>query len=161
MAMQDAEDRFQKGLMLLESGKARDALPFLKAAIDMSRENGSAANRRSARYVSFYGVCLCMSRNSRRESLESCRTAARLNDIDPDIWWNLGRVAAIAGKRREAYRAWFRGLSLDNGHAGILTEMRRRGMRRQPVLSFLDRSHPLNIALGRMRARMIKKRRAA
>ena len=56
-----------------------------------------------------------------------------------------------AGRRKEAYRNFRRGLDLERGHRGIRTALKKMGVRRRPVLSFLARSHPLNVLLGRMR----------
>lgn len=148
-----AEDSYRHGAELLTSGSARDALAFFKAAVDLAAENGEA-ERASARYLSYYGFCLFRTRNGYREALGYCRKAIALDDTDPDLWWNLGRVAGGVSRRGEAWRAFSHGLRLEPGHPGIRLDMRRLGERRPPVLSFLRRGHPLNIALGRFRARV-------
>ena len=148
-----AEESFRRGADLLAAGSSRDALAFLRAAIDQASDRPDAA-RPSARYYSYYGVCLYRARCGNREALAACRKAVALDDADPDLWWNLGRVAAGMNRRAEAWRAFQSGLLLESEHPGILQDMRRMGERRPPVLSSVRRDHPVNIALGRMRARL-------
>jgi hypothetical protein len=50
-----------------------------------------------------------------------------------------------------------RGLKLDPDHPGLLTLQKEIGTRRRPVLRFLDRDHPVNVFLGRMRHNMTGK----
>lgn len=157
MIHKQAEESYRQGAMLLEAGQPREALPFFKAAIDMSTEHDLAPSRRTARYVSFYGLCLFRTRSSLRDALNSCRSASQLNPVDPDVWCNLGRVAAAAGRRAEAYRAWRHGLELDSTHGELIRELRRFGIRRRPPLTFLGRSHPLNVALGKVRAALVRR----
>jgi hypothetical protein len=151
MVIHSAEAGFRRALELLEAGRSREALTFLSAALeDETRERPGEPN--DARYLSYYGLCLCLTRTSVREGLNICRAAAKREDYRPDLWRNVGRVALSAGRRAEAYRAFQRGLRLGAGSAGIRHELRRMGVRRPPVLTFLARGNPLNVLLGKLRA---------
>jgi hypothetical protein len=59
-------------------------------------------------------------------------------------------VLLLAERRREAFSIFVKGLSVQKNHQEILQELRRMGWRRRPVLSFLARGNPVNIALGKL-----------
>lgn len=148
----NAEDCFRQGLERLVGGAPRDALAYLRQAVELA----DAADRddpATARYHSYYGLCLYRSRLGYRDALASCRRGVSLDEADPDLWLNLGRVALGVRRRAEAWRALTTGLRIEPGHPGIGMELRRMGERRKPILAFLERGHPLNVALGRIRAR--------
>jgi tetratricopeptide (TPR) repeat protein len=151
MLVQQAETAFQQGTELLRRGRMRDAAPFLRAAIDLESEHGSSPGKGEARYLSYYGLCLSQTQAKRREALQLCRRAAELEGYRADVWRNLGRVALAGGRRGEAFRAFRRAARLDPGHPGIAADLASLGVRREPVLSFLERGHPLNVFLGRLR----------
>jgi hypothetical protein len=147
-----AEVSFRRGMELVETGRYRDALGFFSGAIEIERTAGHGGPG-EARYLSYYGLCLSLARADARKGLGCCRSAARREPYNADIWWNLGRAALAAGKRGEAHRSLQRGLTVVSGHEGILRDLKRMGVRRPPVLTFLAREHPLNVMLGRLRAR--------
>ena len=149
-----AEERFKLGRKRLAEGVAREALACFKEAIDLERTHAVDCGPGQGRYHSFYGLCLCITRTSTREALQECRAGASLDPLEPEVWWNLGKVALHLHRRGEAYRAWQRGLELDPDHDGMRHHMQELGVRRPPVLSFVPRHHPLNVALGQVRARL-------
>jgi tetratricopeptide (TPR) repeat protein len=143
---------------LVHAGGYRDALGFFSGAIEIDR----AAKRGGLvepRYLSYYGLCLGLARANKHEALENCRAAIRREPYDPDFWGNLGRVALIVGRRGEAYEAFRRGLKVEPGHRTILQNLKRMGVRRPPVLTFLSRGNPINVSLGRARSRWERRRR--
>ena len=150
MLNQQAEESYRKGIEFLADGRPREALAFFRGAIEL--EDGlSGGGRGDARYLSFYGLSLCLSRQDIHKAIGCCRGAAKLDPTRPDVWWNLGRVAMVARRRGEAYRALRYGLRLDPAHQGMRTDLKRLGIRRRPALSFLPRSHKANVFLGRLR----------
>jgi tetratricopeptide (TPR) repeat protein len=148
-----AEESFRNGRQLLDAGRPREALAFLKSAIELELTE-DRRGRGQARYLSYYGLGLCLTRNGMRDALNYCRKATEIESFSPDLWWNLGRVALTVRRKGEAHRAFRKGLSLEPGHTEIRQELKRMGVRRGPVLSFLSRTHPMNVALGRMRAKL-------
>lgn len=153
MIHQRAEDCFREGKELLESGNAAGALSQFKAAIDIERSRG-VTDEGQARYLSYYGLCLALSRRRFAEAVHYCQQATRRESYHAVTWWNLGRVNFAFGRRRAAWRAWQKGLEVQPGHPGIERDIERMGRRREPVLSVVSRSHPLNIVLGKLRARL-------
>ena len=156
MINREAETSFWRGMQLIEVARPREAAVFFNAAIELAKSD--ELNRSHARYLSYYGLSLCLARNGFREALSNCRMATRLEDDRPELWRNLGRVAITLGRRAEAYRAWQRGLDLDPSHAGIQDDLQRLGVRGKPALSFLPRHHSLNIAMGKFLAVCMSKR---
>ena len=156
MISRRAEANFLEGVQLLKSGRFSQALSPLAAAIESERlEYGKCHD---ARYLSYYGLGLCMSRTDSREALSRCRSAARLKHNDATIVGNLGRVALALGRRSYGYRALRHAHRLAPHDAVIARDLERLGKRRLPVLSFLPRAHPINVVLGRMRASLTPKR---
>ena len=149
MLIPTAEESYKKGLQALTVGRRREAMALFDAAIELARRYG--AQRPQPRYLSFYGLCLALETNNVHEALKFCREAALLEGFNPDIRCNLGRVLMRAGRRKEAYRNFARGLRLESGHRGIQRALKMMGIRRRPALPFLSRRNPLNVLLGRLR----------
>ncbi len=149
MIIDRAEECFRRGMALLSIGRRDEALASFSAAL---HEQRVCSEQKEARYISYYGYCLALMQIDRHESLRLCREAVSIEDYRPNLWWNLGRVALMVGHRGEAHRAFRRGLSLDPTHDGLRKDLRRMGIRRPPVLSFVPRNHGLNVFLGKLRA---------
>ena len=66
----------------------------------------------------------------------------------PTFYLNLGRAYVVAKNRKEAVKAFQRGLTFDKENKDLLWEMHKLGRRRKPALSHLKRSNPLNKYIG-------------
>ena len=148
MLVQAAETRFARGLEALEAGRGREALALFEAAIELERRFGSRTPQ--ARYLSYYGLCLALEADRHRDGAELCRQAIGLEFYNADLSWNYGRVLIAQGRRKEAYQAFLKGLTVQKSHQGILRELARMGWRKRPIVPFLDRKNPVNVALGRI-----------
>ena len=72
----------------------------------------------------------------------------------PLFYLHLGR-AYLSGDRKEAaIKAFLQGLKYDRSDGDLLSEVRGLGIRRRPVFPFLERNHPINKYLGKMRHRL-------
>lgn len=150
MLDQRAESTFRQGMDLMYRGQSREALAFLRAAVDIDGSRPESYSGQ-ARYASYYGLCLSRSSDRQREALSHCRKAAQMEAYRADVWENLGHVAIAAGRRGEAYRAFEQGRLIDPTHKGIAKELRKLGVRREPIVAFLPRQNPINVFLGRLR----------
>jgi len=148
MLVQAAESRFARGLQALEAGRGLEALALFEAAIELERRLGSRTPQ--ARYLSFYGLCLALEADRPRDGAELCRQAIGLEFYNADLSWNYGRVLLALERRKEAYQAFLKGLAVQKNHQGILREVARMGWRKKPIVPFLDRKNPVNVALGKM-----------
>lgn len=147
MLSNTAEQRFRRGLDALENGRGIEALALFEAAIELERRHGHG--KPQARYLSFYGLCLAIEARRPREGVNYCKQAIARESYNPDLYLNLGRAYLAVGRRKEAWEVFTRGLETAPRHSGILREMERMGHRRRPAVPFLDRSNPINVALGR------------
>jgi len=136
-----AEESYRRGRDHLERGETQAALDHFRTAHQVDRAN--------PRYRSFYGLGLALVERRFDRALELCRSAAKEEFFNPELYHNLARVHLAFGFKAEAIRYLRRGLMIDPGNAAMQNELRVLGMRRRPVLSFLPRRHPVNRLLGR------------
>jgi tetratricopeptide (TPR) repeat protein len=148
MLVPTAETRFRRGLDALQDGRTLEAMALFEAALELERRLG--ARTPQARYLSYYGLCLAQEEARRRDGAEFCRQAIALEFFNADLYWNYGRVLLVSDRRKEAFAAFVKGLSVQQNHQEILRELAKMGWRKPPLLPFLSRSNPLNVALGRM-----------
>ena len=136
-----AEESYRRGRDQLERGESQAALEQFRTAHQVDRAN--------PRYRSFYGLCLALVERRFDRALELCRSAAKEEFFNPELYHNLARVHLAFGFKAEAMRYLRRGLMIDPSNAAMVTQLQDLGMRRRPVLSFLPRRHPMNRLLGR------------
>lgn len=109
-----------------------------------AREPGNAI------VLSYLGMLQSIKAGKVFEGLDICIMACKKDPQEALIYLNLSRCYLAAGDRYQAVRSIHRGLKLKSPHMGILVNFyKAMGMRRKPVLRFLHRDNPLNIALGR------------
>ena len=135
-----AEESYRRGRDHLERGETQSALDHFRTAHQVDRAN--------PRYRSFYGLGLALVERRFDRALELCRSAAKEEFFNPELYHNLARVHLAFGFKAEAIRYLRRGLMIDPGNAAIGSDLRRLGVRRMPVLSFLRRQHTINRWLG-------------
>ena len=135
----------------IASARARDfenGYLVLGEACDRLRELGE---KLPAPVISYYGLCLALHRGKHREGLDLCQAAIDTEPMKAEYYANLAEVCAAGRQRRKAVSALQRGLAIDAGNAHLLELQVRIGARRPPVIATLDRSHPVNVTLGRIR----------
>jgi tetratricopeptide (TPR) repeat protein len=157
MLNRDAEDSFERGILALEGHEWKAATAFFEAALTIERKLSSRTPQ--ARYRSYYGLCLGLAKKRYNDAINICKSAVKMEQYNPDLHWNLGRVLYDAGRKKEAYQVFVRAVNQQPSHRGLRKDLQRMGNRKRPVLPFLKRDHPFNIALGRMRAETEAKNR--
>lgn len=140
-----AEEQYRRGRNLLVDSRHAEALECFRAAYQIDRAN--------PRYRSHFGLGLALVERRFEKALELCRSAAKEEFFNPELYHNLARVHMAFGFKAEAIRYLRRGLMIDPANASLAEDLERLGRRRVPVLQFLPRNHPLNRWLGRMRGR--------
>lgn len=135
-----AAEHFRDGLAELRGDRSTEALEHLRTAHRLEPSN--------AEYRSYYGLSLGLSERRFDKALELCRSAAKEEFFNPDLYCNLALVHLSFGFKAEAIRYLRRGLMIDPQSPSILAEMKRLGVRRRPVLGFLRRGHIFNRWLG-------------
>jgi Flp pilus assembly protein TadD len=104
--------------------------------------------------LSLYGLCFAREGVHFEMALQLCGRAVALSPRDVELLVNLGRVHRLMGDRQTAHDLFFQAWRIDPTHVGPAAELARMGVRRGPVLPFLDRTHPWNRRLGRVRNRL-------
>ena len=141
-----AEEHFRRGKTALEVGRYADSLQQFRAAHRLEPTN--------PRYRSYFGLGLGLAERRFDKALGLCRSAAKEEFFNPDLYLNLARVHLAFGFKAEGIRYLRRGLMIDPRSETIGAELCRLGMRRGPVLRFLRRSHSVNRWLGVLRRRL-------
>jgi len=152
MSSRSAEMSFRKGLLALEERRYLEALAFFESALNLEEKSGNTAPR--MKYLSYYGLSLSLAAGRTQEAVEMCERALSVEFYNPDLYLNVAKVYMAAGQRRRAHKALCQGLRIEKGHQGLITEIRRMGLRRRPLFSFLPRNHVLNRFTGSLIARI-------
>jgi Flp pilus assembly protein TadD len=145
---QDAVREFREGLTLLNNHCARNAIPHFLRAVELNGQNPF--------YLSYLGVAIAASEQKWEAAEERCFRAVRMKRSQPELYLNLSEVYRLAGKRQDAVQTLLEGLPLTRHDARIVKALRKFGVRKPPVLPFLERTHLLNRELGKIRYRVLK-----
>jgi tetratricopeptide (TPR) repeat protein len=148
-----AEEHYRRGRELMEQDREAEALAEFRTAHNLDRAN--------PRYRSFFGLMLALVERRFDRALELCRSSAKEEFFNPELYHNLARVHLAFGFKAEAIRYLRRGLMIDPGHAPMTHDLERLGTRRRPFLGFLPRRHPMNRLLGRCRKLWVQRREEA
>jgi len=149
MPILSAENQFKKGLTALADHNYKDATVFFKRAIDVDLARNRS--KPDLRYLSYYGLSLAKAGMSTADAISICRQTVSRHKNHPVLWLNLGRVYIAAGKTQRALEALDRGAQLAPGNRVLAEELAQLERRSSPVIRMLPRSHPVNIALGKLR----------
>jgi tetratricopeptide (TPR) repeat protein len=103
-------------------------------------------------YSSFYGLTLAVVEKDVDTGLKLCKAALNNDIVNPEVYWILGQVYLLTGQRNKAYRTFKNGLFIHNDCAYLKTALRKLGVRKNSVFSFLSRNHSLNVFAGKLRA---------
>jgi hypothetical protein len=145
------EDQIQLGILYAKEGNFREGFPLLKSA--MEKFSGKKPHEIPPALLSYYGLCNALLYNDVKGGLEYCQAALKREFFQPDLYWNLGRVFLKAHRKADAVDAFYKGLNHDDGHKGILGELKKLGIRKNPSIRFLPRGHFLNRFLGQIRSK--------
>ena len=144
----EAFREFKTGLTLLRDNYANKALPHMRKAVDLDKNNPY--------YMSYLGVVLARSEQKWGEAERLCDQAVRMKRNQAQLYLNLAEVYATAGRRDDAVEALRSGLKFARRDVRLTIAMNKLTHRRSPVLSFLARRHPVNRHLGMIRHRTLR-----
>jgi len=134
-------EHFMTGVRMLYACRYQDALThFQEAAILEPMSRG---------YLSYLGLATAHAQRKYSDAEQLCRRAIEAEYHRPEHYFNLAEVFALAGRKPDAMKYYNQALSWNPSYEPALDALRRLGVRRQPVLPSLPRSHPINVFLGR------------
>jgi tetratricopeptide (TPR) repeat protein len=148
---------FQEGITLCRKEKWRQGYEILAK---VGREVERYGNMPSVFY-SYLGAAMARVEGNRRDGMELCRYALRLEPNDVENYLNIASVYLMLGRRRAAVKAVEYGLALRPRHQRLNEMLKELGVRQPPAFASLPRAHPLNSWAGRVRNWMRVRRRAA
>ncbi len=149
MNILSAENHYREGLVALSAGRAEQASGLFEKAMRAERRHDVTQPR--MRYLSYFGLSVALSRGANKDALRACETAVHNENYNPDLLLNLGKVYAMAGRMTKALTVFVKGLELDPRHRGLQAAMKKMDRRERVPVGWLERSHPVNNWLGRMR----------
>lgn len=144
----EAFREFKQGLTLLRDDYAFKALPHMRRAMELDKNNPY--------YMSYLGVVLARSEGKWGEAEKLCDAAVRMKRNQAQLYLNLAEVYKTAGRQEDAIEALQAGLKYARRDVRLSIALNRLIPRRQPVLSFLSRRNPVNRGLGRIRHRALQ-----
>src|SRR5579864_5390619 len=144
----EAFREFKQGLTLLRDDYAVKALPHMRRAAELDKNNPY--------YMSYLGVVLARSEEKWGEAERLCDAAVRMKRNQAQLYLNLAEVYSAAGRRDEAVDALQAGLKYARRDVRLTIAMNKLVERRSPVLTFLTRQNPLNRQLGMLRHKTLQ-----
>lgn len=134
-----------EGITLIEQG--RDALRRgdMLSALHLFEKAAEIEDNPSAR--SYLAYCIAKERGLTSRGISWCEENLRKEPENAVHFLNLGRIYLLMKNREAAIRNFREGLK-HGSNEEITDELHRLGVRSAPVLSFLNRSNPLNKYLG-------------
>jgi Flp pilus assembly protein TadD len=144
----EAFREFKTGLTFLRDRHADRALPHMKRAVELDKNNPY--------YMSYLGVVLARSEGKWGEAQRLCDTAVRMKRNQAQLYLNLAEVYSAAGRREEASETLESGLKFARRDVRLNMAMNKLTQRRAPVFRFLARRHPLNRHFGMLRHRTMR-----
>lgn len=146
-------ETISRGLDLCRKGKWKEGMTLLGKIVEEA-EPGSGL---PGRVYSFLGYGVAREERRIQEGLRLCQHAIKIEFFQAENYLNLARIYLLADRKGPALRAIRDGLAMDRKNRELLALRRELGLRKSPVLPFLDRGNPLNVLLGRLRHRLRQK----
>jgi Flp pilus assembly protein TadD len=139
----EAFREFKTGLTFLRDNYANRALQHIQRALDLEKNNPY--------YMSYMGVALARTQQKWADAERLCDSAVRMKRNQAQLYLNLAEVYVASGRRDDARDALTAGMKYARRDIRLNIAMAKLTNRRNPVLSFLERKHPLNRHLGMLR----------
>jgi tetratricopeptide (TPR) repeat protein len=146
---------------LLKKKKYESALKLVIAALEQYPDEPIL--------LSYYGYLEALVHKNYTHGITTCLKAREIvlekaisgrDFFNPVLYLNLGRVYLAAGNKEDAFEALRMGLIFGNENEDLLCELRELGMRKKPVVPFLQRSNPVNKYLGKLLYNVFRLRKA-
>ncbi|HXY79166.1 MAG TPA: tetratricopeptide repeat protein [Candidatus Bathyarchaeia archaeon] len=144
---------FKECLKQLRDGNPSDALRAARRALGVSPKNPF--------YLSYTGLLAAIAEKRYGDGESLCMEALGMRHNHAQLYLNLAEVYQQSGRTHEAIAVLEKGLVSAGRDFRIRRALQKIGTRRDPVVTFLHRSHPVNRTLGKLRHRLAGPSRAA
>lgn len=142
----ESQALFNQAIEYMNRNRYKRAISLLKEALHIAPDNPY--------YFSYLGLCAAYVGEDCDAAITLCRRALSLCPGETTIHVNLGKAYKLKGDLQSAYSTFLDAWRRNKEHPAPAAELSRLGIRRPPVLSFLDRSHALNKHLGILRSKL-------
>jgi tetratricopeptide (TPR) repeat protein len=144
----------QRGIDLCRAGNWKAGMEILGKIAEADRQGTEL----SGLFYSYLGYGIAAYERRGKEGLALCQHAIKVQFYEPENYVMLARVYLLRRRRGKAIDALQRALKLNPRHPAAVKLAKEIGFRRKPVIPFLPRGNPLNIALGKMRHSLSQKK---
>jgi len=141
------EKEFELGMQYFRDGYVGKALEQIKAAAEAAPQN--------AIYMSYLGLLVAAAQKDFDNAEKICLMALKLDRGEPQCYLNIAEVYTRGKRPKEAMEALREGLRRTKRDARIADAIARLSGRRTPLFPFWEREHPVNMALGRIRHKIL------
>lgn len=136
----ESEALVEEGIEAAENGNIRLALDLF---------NQLKPTETSPLVTSYLAYCLACEQKAFRKALDLANDALQADRLHPLIYLNVGRVFLEAGYKKKAMQTFRKGIRCQR-HPLLLRKIESLSNRRPMPFSFLPRSNPLNIIVGKI-----------
>ena len=136
---------FKECLKQLRDGHPSDALLAVRRALGTAPKNPF--------YLSYTGLLAAVAERRYADGESLCQEALGMRHNHAQLYLNLAEVYQQCGRTQDAIEVLEKGLVSAGRDFRIRRALQKIGTRREPMLAFLHRSHPVNRALGKWRHR--------
>jgi tetratricopeptide (TPR) repeat protein len=144
------KDYLELGILYVREGRYDEAFRSLRQAmLGFTEQRGHDL---PYSLMAYYGLCLVVLRQDPPRGLALCRRAVDESGDRPDFYWALGKAYLAMRRKSQAITAFEHGLQIGDDPR-LARELRRLGIRNQPLIPFLPRENFLNRYLGLWRAK--------
>lgn len=135
---------------IMQNRKPKESFALLTKALEQYPNNPFI--------FSYQGYLDTMVNRNFSKGIKTCREAFTIlkeqvpfgeEFFHPVLYLNLGKAYLAAGKKKEAYTSFQKGLEIDPDHRELLRETRKLGERKRPPVPLLERSNLFNKLLGK------------
>jgi predicted Zn-dependent protease len=137
---------FKECLKQMRDGHAEDALLYARRALGFAPRNPF--------YLSYTGLLAAVAEHRYADGENLCQEALSMRHNHAQLYLNLAEVYQNCGRKEDAIAVLEKGLVSAGRDFRIRRVLEKIGTRREPVLAFLHRTHPMNRALGKLRHRL-------
>jgi len=146
--MTEAEQAFEQAMEFYKNGYWGKALDKVREAVELDKQN--------PKYVSYLGLLVAVAKKTYDEAEQLCHVALRLDRKYVQGYLNLADVYIRARKKADAVECLTVGIKYTKRDVKLVRALRKLGVRRAPVIPFLERKHFLNRHLGQLRHRVLQ-----
>ena len=144
------KDYLELGILYVREGRFDEAFRALRQAmLGFTEQRGHDL---PYPLMAYYGLCLVVLRQDPPRGLALCKRAVDESGDRPEFYWALGKAYLAMRRKEQAITAFQHGLQIGDD-SRLVGELRRLGIRNQPLIPFLPRENFLNRYLGILRAK--------